>query len=207
MVRCINADGSMVGVVPTREAQRLAEQQGLDLVEISPNADPPVCRVMDYGKFRYLEEQKKKQARKQSVQHSRDIKEMKFHANVEEHDYQTKVSHIRDFLQKGHKVKISLQFRGRENAHRELGFEVVNRVIKDCDSVAMVEMEPRMIGRNLFAMLTGRPQKAQSHQPSPQPQPAPRPSDQPVPEVPPVAPVTPPSEGALKSLDEIPALS
>ena len=151
----------MAGVLPARDALRLAEQQGLDLVEISPTADPPVCRIMDYGKFRYAEEQKRKQARKQSMQHSRAIKEMKFHANVEEHDYRTKLVHIREFLQDGHKVKLSLQFRGRENAHRELGFEVIKRVIKECEDVAIVEMEPRLMGRSIISMLGVRAQKAQ----------------------------------------------
>jgi translation initiation factor IF-3 len=161
-VRCINADGSMAGVMAAKDALRLAESQGLDLVEISPDAEPPVCRIMDYGKFRYNEEQKKKQARKQSMSHSRSIKEMKFHANVEQHDYDTKVGHIREFLEKGHKVKLSLQFRGRENAHRELGFEVVRRVIKDCEEYAVVEMEPRMMGRSLLAMLGARSVKVQA---------------------------------------------
>ena len=161
-MRCINADGSMAGVLPARDAMRLAEAQGLDLVEISPTAEPPVCRIMDYGKFRYAEEQKRKQARKQSMQHSRTIKEMKFHSNVEEHDFQTKLGHIREFLIEGHKVKLSLQFRGRENAHRELGFEVVKRVIKDCEDVAIVEMEPRLMGRSIISMLGVKPQKAGS---------------------------------------------
>jgi len=160
-IRCVNADGSMLGVMQTRDAQRLADQQGLDLVEISPNADPPVCRIMDYGKFRYTEEQKKKQARKQAMTHNRVVKEMKFHSNVEQHDYETKVTHIKDFLQKGHKVKLSLQFRGRENAHRELGFQVIHRVIKDCEDVAVVEMDPKMVGRNIFAILGVRSQKVQ----------------------------------------------
>jgi translation initiation factor IF-3 len=149
----------MLGVISTRDALRLAEQAGLDLVEISPNADPPVCRVMDFGKYRYTEEQKKKQARRQAVLHNRSIKEIKFHANVEEHDYKTKVNHIREFLEKGHKVKLSLQFRGRENAHRELGFEVIKRVIADCEALGVVEMEPRMIGRSILAMLGARAAK------------------------------------------------
>ena len=105
----------MVGVMPTREALKLAQAAELDLVEVSPNADPPVCRIMDFGKFRYDESVKRKESRKQSRTHSRALKEVKFHANVGEHDYQTKVNHARAFLEKGHKVKISLQFRGREN--------------------------------------------------------------------------------------------
>jgi translation initiation factor IF-3 len=144
----------MVGVITTREALKIAQDEGLDLVEVSPNADPPVCRIMDFGKFKYQESLKEKQARKH--QHSVVVKEMKFHANVGEHDYRTKINHTRDFLQKGCKVKISLTFRGRENAHRELGFEVVNHVLKDCEDVGVVEMAPRMMGHSIVAMLGGK---------------------------------------------------
>jgi translation initiation factor IF-3 len=149
----------MAGVVTTREAMRLADEHGMDLVEISPNADPPVCRIMDYGRFRYAESMKRKKARRQAQAHSRSVKEIKFHANVEEHDYQTKVSHIRDFLERGHKVKLTLQFRGRENAHRELGLEVVKRVIGDCADVSVLDMEPRIMGRSAIAMLGTRSKK------------------------------------------------
>jgi translation initiation factor IF-3 len=149
----------MVGVVPTKEALRLAQDQGLDLVEISPNADPPVCKVMDFGKFRYDESIRRKRARQQAHVHNRPVKEIKFHANVDTHDYETKVRHVREFLERGHKVKITLQFRGRENAHRELGFEVVRRVLKDVEALSLVEMEPRMMGRAVIAMLGVRQQK------------------------------------------------
>ena len=149
----------MVGVMPTREALKLAQAEDLDLVEVSPNADPPVCRIMDFGKFRYDESVKRKESRKQSRAHSRALKEVKFHANVGEHDYQTKVNHARAFLAKGHKVKISLQFRGRENAHRELGFEVVERVLKDCAEVSSVDARPRLVGRQIITMLSPVSQK------------------------------------------------
>jgi translation initiation factor IF-3 len=152
-VRCVNANGDMLGVLVTRDALKMAHELGLDLVEVSPNADPPVCRIMDFGKFRYEESIKRKKARKQAHGHSRVVKEVKFHANVAEHDYQTKLNHTREFLGKGHKVKLSLQFRGRENAHRELGFEVMNRAIKDCAEMCNVEMAPRLMGRSLIAML------------------------------------------------------
>ena len=161
-MRCINADGSMVGIVSTRDALRLAQDQGLDLVEISPNADPPVCRIMDFGKFRYEESQKKRHARQQAMAHNKPIKEMKFHANVEEHDYSTKVRHVREFLASGHKVKLTLQFRGRENAHRELGMQVVARVLKDCDDLSVVEMSPRLMGRMIVAMLGVKVGKTQA---------------------------------------------
>src|SRR5512137_1859955 len=113
----------MLGVVTRNEALVKASETGLDLVEVSPNADPPVCRIMDFGKFKYQESLREKQARKH--QHSVVVKEMKFHSNVGEHDYATKVNHTKAFLEKGFKVKISLTFRGRENVHRELGFEVI----------------------------------------------------------------------------------
>jgi translation initiation factor IF-3 len=156
-VRCINADGEMVGIIPTQQAQRMAQEQGLDLVEISPTAEPPVCRIMDFGKYRYQENLKEKEARKN--QHKQVIKEMKFHPNVGEHDYETKLNHIKDFLEKGFKVKLSLAFRGRENAHREIGFELFNRVIKDTAEIGVVEMTPRMMGRTILAMLGARPTK------------------------------------------------
>lgn len=156
-IRCLDSAGNMIGVIATQEALRMAQEQQLDLVEISPNADPPVCRIMDFGKFRYQESLKDKEARRH--QHRQVVKEVKFHANVGEHDYETKVNHIKDFLSKGHKVKVSLVFRGRENAHRELGFAVVNRVIKDCEAICTVDMTPRMMGRMLIAMLGGKAPK------------------------------------------------
>ena len=156
-VRCVKADGTMIGVLPTREALKVAQQEGLDLVEISPNADPPVCRIMDFGKYRYDESMKRKKARKQH--HVRSVKEIKFHANVAEHDYKTKINHARKFLEKGHKVKLSLQFRGRENAHRELGFQVIERALKDCEDMSVVDMTPRLMGRSIVSMLGAKSQK------------------------------------------------
>ena len=141
----------MIGVMPTRDAIKLALDADLDLVEVSPNADPPVCRVMDFGKYRYQESMKRREARKHQIR--RLVKEVKYHANVGEHDYQTKLTHARSFLEKGHKVKLTLTFRGRENAHRELGFEVIQRAIDDCADVAAPDMMPRMIGRNIVCML------------------------------------------------------
>jgi len=157
-VRLIDAAGNMAGVVPTDKARIMARDQGLDLVEISPSAQPPVCRIMDYGKYRYEEQRKERVARKK--QHSLALKEIKFHVTVEEHDYQTKLSSIRNFLIKGHKVKIALMFRGRENAHRELGFQVVSRIFKDCQDTGMVDMAPKLIGRGIFGVLAPRGSKA-----------------------------------------------
>ena len=117
----------MLGVMSTREAQRLAEQRGLDLVEITPNAVPPVCKIMDYGKFKYEESIRAKQARK--AQKVQKVKEIKFHPGTDTNDFNYKLSQIRGFLSDGCKVKLTLQYRGRENAHRELGEDVVNLII------------------------------------------------------------------------------
>lgn len=129
----------------------MAFAQGLDLVEISPSANPPVCRIMNFGKYKYEESRKEKLSRKQQT--SVTLKEMKFHANVEEHDYQTKLKHIHEFLQKGHRVKASLMFRGRENEHRDLGFELFKRLVKDCEPYGTAESSPRLLGNNLFLLL------------------------------------------------------
>ncbi|OVE75971.1 translation initiation factor IF-3 [bacterium E08(2017)] len=158
-VRCIRSDGEMAGVLSTRDALKLAQDEGLDLVEISPNADPPVCRIMDFGKFRYDEGMKRKQSRKQSRAHNKALKEIKFHVNVAEHDYETKVNHARKFLEKGHKVKLSLQFRGRENAHRELGFELIQRVLKDLEEMCVVDSAPKMMGRSIVAHVGSKSKK------------------------------------------------
>ncbi len=169
-VRCVGTDWNMMWIISTRDALSQAQQVGLDLVEISPNADPPVCRIMDFGKYRYEEARKEKMARKH--QHQQVVKDMKFHANTDEHDYQTKVKHIREFLSKGHKVKITLTFRGRENAHKELGFGVMNRVIKECESICVVDMTPRMMGRSIIAMIgprsgsVAKPKSAHSAEPA-----------------------------------------
>ncbi|MDA0576777.1 MAG: translation initiation factor IF-3 [Verrucomicrobia bacterium] len=197
-IRCVLPDGEMGGIMSTRDAMRMAEEHGLDLVEISPNADPPVCRIMDFGKFRYDEALKKKKARRQSLVHNRTVKEVKFHSNVAEHDYQTKVGHTREFLEKGHKVKLTLQYRGRENAHKELGMQVVTRVIKDCDDVGLLELEPKMMGRSLFAMLGPRPVKhKQGGGASPAARPT-QPAEQ-APRVPSAAPVAPPAAVAAET--------
>lgn len=160
----IDAAGAMLGVMTTRDAQRLADNQGLDLVEVSPNAEPPVCKIMDFGKFRYEESIKRKVARKN--QKTTLIKEVKFHASVDTNDLGHKLRQIKEFLGEGHKVKVTLQYRGRENAHKELGMQVVNKVIEECMSCAIVEQTPRLIGRTLGCMLAAKPVKPGSGQPS-----------------------------------------
>ena len=165
-VRCVGPDGSQIGIISTREALIMAEAQGMDLVEIAPTAQPPVCRIMDYGKYKYEEEKKQKVARKHQT--NTRVKEVQFHPNVGDHDYQTKVRHMRDFLQEGHRVKVGVFFRGRESAHQELGFDVMNRVLKDCQDLASAEQAPKFLGRNLFMLLSPKPVvKARQHQPPP----------------------------------------
>jgi translation initiation factor IF-3 len=152
--------GQMLGVMPTREAQRLADAQGLDLVEVSPNAEPPVCKIMDYGKFRYEESIKRKEARKH--QKVVQIKEVKFHATTDTGDIDHKLRQIREFIEEGDKVKVTLQYRGRENAHKELGFELVNKVVEACSAFAITEQAPKLIGRVLGCLLAPKPVKAGS---------------------------------------------
>jgi len=147
----------MIGVIPTQDALQRAKALGLDLVEVSPTAQPPVCRIMDFGKYRYEESKKEKEARKN--RHNQVIKEVKYHSNVAEHDYETKLGHIKEFLSKGFKVKLTLTFRGRENAHKDLGVELVKRVINDCAAEAMVDQSPRVMGRSVQAMVGPRPAK------------------------------------------------
>jgi translation initiation factor IF-3 len=150
----------MLGVMATREAQRLADAQGLDLVEVSPNAEPPVCKIMDYGKFRYEESIKRKQARKN--QKVVQIKEVKFHATTDTGDLEHKLRQIKSFIDEGDKVKITLQYRGRENAHKEIGVELVNKVVEACLPFAITEQSPKLIGRVLGCMLAPKPVKAGS---------------------------------------------
>jgi translation initiation factor IF-3 len=156
-IRCIDENGEQLGVIPTRQALIRAHEAGLDLVEIAATSKPPVCRIMDHGKFKYEQDKKKKeQKKKQSVV---KLKEVKFHVNVGDHDYQTKLRHAHDFLNGGDRVKISLMFRGRENAHRELGFELMKRIVADCNEIASVEQAPRLMGRNVFMMLVPKKTK------------------------------------------------
>jgi len=150
-VRCIDAQGNQIGIVATRDALMRAEKEGLDLVEVSPTAKPPVCRIMDYGKYKYDQEKKLKAQKKHAA--ATKVKELKFHANVEPHDYETKVRHAREFLEHGNRVKCSLYFRGREGAHQELGFNVMNRVLEDLQDLSVAE-QPPLMGRSIIMLLT-----------------------------------------------------
>ena len=148
----------MLGVMATRDAQRLADQQGLDLVEVSPNAEPPVCKIMDYGKFRYEESIKRKQARKN--QKTVQVKEIKFYASLDPNDLAHRMRQMKKFLEAGHNVKVTLQYRGGENTHKVHGREVMQNVIQDCADFSVVEQNPRLIGRTLGCMLAPKPVKS-----------------------------------------------
>lgn len=151
-IRVISAEGEQLGVMRPEEALRLAREAGLDLLEIVPSSSPPVCRIMDYSKYKYEQEKKEREARKK--QHIIKIKEIRMSPGIEEHDYQTKLQHAREFLKKGNKVKCVLVFHGREMAHIELGRRVVDRVIQDTVDVSEVELAPKKEGRFIFMVLT-----------------------------------------------------
>jgi translation initiation factor IF-3 len=153
-VRLIDETGTNVGVVAKIDAQAKADAAGLDLVEISPDAEPPVCKIMDYGKFKYQEQKKAAEARKR--QKVVEIKEIKMRPSIDDHDYDTKMRAIRRFFDEGDKVKITLRFRGREMAHQELGMEVLQRVRTDTETIAKVESEPRFEGRQMVMVLAPR---------------------------------------------------
>ena len=147
----IGVDGSQLGLFAVRDAQRIADEQNLDLVEIAPNAEPPVCKVMDYRKFKYDQDRKAKAARKKQVKV--EIKEMKFRPKIDVGDYETKKAHVLRFLKKGAKVKVTIMFRGREMAHPEQGLNVLDRLAEDLREVASVEQKPKMEGRNMHMLV------------------------------------------------------
>jgi translation initiation factor IF-3 len=149
--RLIGVDGAQLGLFGVSDAQRVADDQGLDLVEIAPNADPPVCKVMDYGKFKYEQAMKAKQARKNQVKV--EIKEMKFRPKIDVGDYETKKGHVMRFLRKGARVKVTIMFRGREMAHPEQGLNVLERLAADLKPYATVESQPKMEGRNMHMLV------------------------------------------------------
>jgi translation initiation factor IF-3 len=151
-VRLIGADGQQVGVVPIATAKQLAEEAGLDLVEISPNVVPPVCRIMNYGKFQYEESKRKHAAKKKQKQIQ--IKEVKFRPGTDVGDYQVKLRNLIRFLEEGDKAKITLRFRGREMAHQELGMKLLKRVEEDLKEVGIVEQFPRLEGRQMVMVIS-----------------------------------------------------
>jgi translation initiation factor IF-3 len=152
-VRVISPEGKQLGILDTPKAINLALEVGLDLVEVAPNANPPVCRIMDFGKYVYEEQKKHSHAKATGSK----IKEIEFTARIEQHDYETKLRHAEEFLDHGNKVKMRLKFRGREMAHTELGFDVMKRAVADLASMGHPDAEPKLIGRNIHVMLTPLP--------------------------------------------------
>ena len=150
-MRCIDPDGEQLGVLDTFDAIRKAEDFGLDLVEVQPNANPPVCKILDYGKFKYEAQKRANEARKK--QKIIEVKEIKLRPNIDEHDYQVKMRNVQKFLNAGDKVKVTLRFRGREMAHQELGANVLTRVREETDEFAKVEAMPKMEGRQMIMVL------------------------------------------------------
>ena len=141
----IDADGEQIGLVPINQGLEMAEESGLDLVEVSPNASPPVCKILDYGKYKYEAQKKANEARKK--QKTIDVKEIKMRPGIEEHDYQVKMRSVRKFLDHGDKVKMTIRFRGREMAHQDLGMRVLDRVRDDLEEFVKIEQFPKTEGR------------------------------------------------------------
>ena len=150
-VRCIAPDGEQLGVMKTEDAIAEADSHGLDLVELSPNADPPVCKILDYGKFKFEAQKKRNEAKKK--QKVIEVKEIKLRPNIDEHDYQVKMRNVVKFLSGGDKVKVTLRFRGREMAHQELGANVLTRVREETEEIAKIEAMPKMEGRQMIMVL------------------------------------------------------
>ena len=159
-VRLIGSAGEQLGTVPLPEALRIARESELDLVEVAPNAAPPVCKIMDFGRWQYEQEQRRKESRKKAT--NVVIKEMKFRPKIDDHDYTTKMKHVQRFLGEGNKVKLTIMFRGREMAHPELGRKILDQIAEDVAEFAIVESAPRQDGRNMTMVLhpTKKPGKA-----------------------------------------------
>jgi translation initiation factor IF-3 len=153
-VRLIDQDGEMMGVMGARDAMLRAFAVGLDLVEISPNADPPVCKILDYGKFKYEQQKKKNEAKKK--QKVIEIKEIKVRPNIDENDYQVKMRAMKSFIEEGDKVKVTLRFRGREMAHQDIGVRVLERIRSEMDLTTKVEQMPRLENRQMVMVLSPR---------------------------------------------------
>ncbi len=157
-VRLIDEDGEMIGVVPIREALMRAHEAGLDLVEISPQAEPPVCKILDYGKFKYEQDKKANEAKKK--QKVIEVKEIKLRPNIGDHDYEIKMKQAKKFLDEGDKVKFTLRFRGREMSHVEIGMATLNKVKRDLDGIVRIEFEPKFEGRQVIMIVAALPKAA-----------------------------------------------
>ena len=153
-VQLIDAEGHNRGVVNLTDAQELADQAALDLVEIVPNATPPVCKILDFGKYRFLEQKKSSEARKR--QKVVEVKEIKLRPGIDDHDYEVKMRSVRRFFDEGDKVKVTLRFRGREMAHQHLGMELLGRIQKDVEPIAKIEQSPKTEGRQMMMVLAPR---------------------------------------------------
>jgi translation initiation factor IF-3 len=201
-VRVIGPAGEQLGVLPIDQALQRAQEEGMDLVEVSPMAKPPVCKIMDYGKFKYLEKKKQNEAKKKQV--VVQLKEVKLRPRTEQHDYDVKVGKIREFLGEANKARVTVMFRGREMSHRELGQKVLQRVIEELKDIAVIESVPRMEGRQMFMILAPNPKILQAQRsraeaaqraaaPAAEPAAAPRPAATPeaAPAAPPAAVITP----------------
>jgi translation initiation factor IF-3 len=177
-VRVIDEEGKQLGIMPPFEALKMARSQGLDLVEVAPTANPPVCRIINYGKYLYQLSKRQHEARKH--QKSIELKEVKFRPRTSAHDFEVKRNHIMGFLQEGSKVKATIMFRGREMAHRELGMRMIERLIQEISEVGQVETRPRQEGPNLTAILAPN-KKAAGKAPAPKPRPSVESSSAPAP--------------------------
>lgn len=155
-VRLIDENGEQLGIMSGRDAQRIAEERGLDLVEVAPNARPPVCRIMDYGKFKYEESKREREARKK--QKVINIKEVKMRPNIDEHDFQVRLRQAQRFLQDGDKVKATIMFRGRQIVHADLGKKVLDRLLEEVQPLCIVERPARVEGRNMTMILSPKEQ-------------------------------------------------
>ena len=160
-VRVVGDDGEQFGVLETRDAIRRAREQGMDLVEVAPNAEPPVCKIIDFGKFQYEQKKKANEAKKKQVVIT--VKEIKFRPGTDVHDYSYRMKHAREWLQEGDKVKATIWFRGREMTHRELGARILEQLEKDLADVGDVEMRPRMEGNQMFTIFQPKRNKSGKH--------------------------------------------
>lgn len=167
-VRVTSATGEQLGIMPTREALRMAEEQHLDLVEVAPKAKPPVCRIMDFGKYRYEQQKREKEAKKK--QKIISIKEVKLRPNIEQHDFDVKVKNAVRFVQEGNKVKVTIMFRGRELSHPELGREVLSRVAETLGDTVSVERGAKLEGKNMTMILAPKVQKSKKKPQAPAPE-------------------------------------
>jgi len=212
-VRLVGPDGDQIGVVATQDALRRARELDLDLVEVAPQANPPVCRIMDYGKFKYERDIRQKEARKK--QSRTELKEIKFRPKIDAHDYGTKKGHVERFLRGGHKVKVTIMFRGREMTHTELGRKILDRLVGDLGEMVTVESMPKQEGRNMIMVISpnkrymeqlartkaleseqrSEPEPEAQSEPEPEPQPEPEPESEPVPEPVATAAAPDPDEG------------